>query len=623
MTSEGTSDDLDLAKWAPEIPTVQEIGKSMQNFGTSDYTVFAAMLVICGIVGIYFGFIKKSSGEDEYLVGGRNMKTFPVSLSLLASFISGISLLGTPTEIYVHGTSYLFIFCALVFVTIVTSVVYLPVFHELKLTSTYEYLEKRFDKRMRLLGSILFAISIITWLPIVIYVPALAFNQVTGVNIHIVTPFVCIVCIFYTCVGGLKAVVWTDFYQTFIMFGSMLLIIIKGTADVGGLSLVIRRNLESGRLEFPTTDWSPLTRHTIWALTIGGFVHWIQISAINQNMIQRYLSLPTLQSARRALWCFMVGVIMLMSLCGYAGMLIYAWYHECDPLTTKLARAKDQLLPLLVMNVLGDIPGLPGLFVAGVFSAALSSLSTGLNSMAAVVLEDFVKPFMKTPFTRRGADIFMKLTVVILGTICVALVFVVEQAGTHMLQLSISLGSITNGPSFGIFNMGILLPWINGKGALIGGIAGLSFMGWLGLSAQAAISSGKIMFDMKPVTTEGCTYSFPQVENLLLSVPPDSILDDVGEEPWALYRLSYLWYTMTGTIVTISVGLIVTLITSEDVEKLDPMLVAPFVRKYLKTSKRDVVSEELHQVKVPKSNEKLASCTIKEDDKLLSEETST
>ncbi|KYN03431.1 Sodium-coupled monocarboxylate transporter 1 [Cyphomyrmex costatus] len=194
----------------------------------------------------------------------------------------------------------------------------------------------------------------------------------------------------------------------------------------------------------------------------------------------------------RALWCFMIGVTTLIIICGYSGMVIYAWYHECDPLTTKLARAKDQLLPLLVMNVLGNFPGLPGLFVAGVFSAALSSLSTGLNSMAAVVLEDFVKPFMKTPFTPRGADIFMKLTVVILGIICVALVFVVEQAGTHLLQLSISLGAITNGPSFGIFNMGILLPWINGKGALIGGIAGLSFMGWLGLSAEAAITSGKI-----------------------------------------------------------------------------------------------------------------------------------
>lgn len=75
--------------WSQDMPTVQEVGEMMRSFGIWDYTVFAFMLVTCGFVGIYFGFVKKSSGEDEYLVGGRNMKTFPVSLSLIASFISG------------------------------------------------------------------------------------------------------------------------------------------------------------------------------------------------------------------------------------------------------------------------------------------------------------------------------------------------------------------------------------------------------------------------------------------------------------------------------------------------------------------------------------------------------
>ncbi|XP_076642731.1 sodium-coupled monocarboxylate transporter 1 [Halictus rubicundus] len=594
--------EVPIEVWSQDRPTVQEVGEMLRNFGPYDYSVFAFMLMICGAIGIYFGFIHKSSGEVEYLVGGRNMKTFPVSFSLIASFISGISLLGTPTEVYVHGTSYLFIALGVIVVGFVMSIIYLPVFHGLKLTSTYEYLEKRFDKKIRLLGSALFSIGVMTWLPIVIYVPALAFNQVTGANVHIVTPFVCMVCIFYTCVGGIRAVVWTDFIQTFIMFGSMLLIIIKGTSDVGGLPVVLRRNLESGRLELPSADWNPLTRHTIWSLVIGGFVHWLQISAINQNMIQRYLSLPTLKSARRALWIFIVGVVIIMGTCGYAGMLIYAWYHECDPLTTKLAGAKDQLLPLLVMNVLKEMPGLPGLFVAGVFSAALSSLSTGLNSMSAVVLEDFIKPFRKTPFTPKAADILMKLTVVILGIICVALVFVVEKTGSHVLQLTTSLGSITSGPSLGIFSMGVLLPWVNAKGALLGGLSGLSFMSWISLSAEAAIASGKLKFDEKPVSTEGCYYTFPQVENLMIFLPPDNILnegeDNMLPEPLALYRLSYLWYTVTGALVTMSVGLLVSLISSQNVEKLDPMLVAPVIRRFLKSSNKEVQPAEVGNIDI-------------------------
>lgn len=100
-----------------------------------------------------------------------------------------------------------------------------------------------------------------------------------------------------------------------------------------------------------------------------------------------------------ALWFFIVGVLLLLGLCCYSGLLIYATFFDCDPLTTKLAKAKDQLLPLLVMETLGDFPGFPGMFVAGVFSAALSSLSTGLNSMSAVMLEDFCKPFLNKPLT--------------------------------------------------------------------------------------------------------------------------------------------------------------------------------------------------------------------------------
>ncbi|KAH0550205.1 sodium-coupled monocarboxylate transporter 1-like [Cotesia glomerata] len=597
MGSEINPSGVLKTNWVPGQPTVDEVSSSMQIFGIVDYVIFTLMLVSCGGIGIYFGFIKKSTGEDEYLVGGRNMKTIPVSLSLIASFFSGISLLGIPTEIYVHGTSYLFIAFGVILVGFTMSSIYLPVFHELKLTSTYEYLERRFDRKVRILGSTLFSIGIMLWLPIVIYVPALAFNQVTGVNVHIVTPFVCIICIFYTCVGGLRAVVWTDFVQAFIMFGAMLLVVIKGTADVGGLGVVLQRNRDSDRLELPMTDLSPSTRHTIWALVIGGFVHWLQSAAINQNMLQRYMSLPNLYEAKKALWIFIVGAVALIGVCGYSGLLIYAWYHECDPLTTKLVNAKDQLLPLLVMDVLGQFPGFPGLFVAGVFSAALSSLSTGLNSMAAVIFEDFIKPFRKTPFSTRTADILMKLTVVILGVVCVGLVFVVEKAGTHVLELTITMSAVHSGPSLGIFSIGILLPWVNAKGALIGGLCGLGFMGWVTFSAQAAIASGNIISDEKSVTTEGCTYWFQQAENLLLAVPPDSVFettDDGSSETWAIYRVSYLWYTVTGALVTMSIGLIVSIISSESVNKLDPKLVAPFLRKYLKTDN----SIELHQVQI-------------------------
>lgn len=109
----------------------------------------------------------------------------------------------------------------------------------------------RFDVRVRLFGSIMYSIFVVLKLPIMIYVPALAFNQTTGIEIHLITPIVMAICIFYTCLGGIKAVVWTDVIQIVLMYGVMVLIAVKGTISVGGLSTVIERNFESGRFEAP------------------------------------------------------------------------------------------------------------------------------------------------------------------------------------------------------------------------------------------------------------------------------------------------------------------------------------------------------------------------------------
>jgi Na+/proline symporter len=124
---------------------------------------------------------------------------------------------------------------------------------------------------------------------------------------------------------------------------------------------------------------------------------------------------------------------------------MYATYKHCDPLSTKLATAKDQMLPLFVMETLGELPGLSGLFIAGVFSAALSSLSTCLNSLSAVVLEDFVKPFTDKPLTDRIKNWVMKSTVILIGVSSASMMYIVEKAGT-VLQLTMSLEAITNGP---------------------------------------------------------------------------------------------------------------------------------------------------------------------------------
>ncbi|XP_041975072.1 sodium-coupled monocarboxylate transporter 1-like isoform X2 [Aricia agestis] len=442
-----------------EMLHVSTVRSSFQTFSLIDYSVFVLMLIVCGGIGVYFGFVKKNRSTQDYLMGGRNMELVPVCFSLVASFISGISLLGIPTEMYVFGTSFVFMLIGALMMSIIIVNTFIPVFHELQLTSAYEYLELRYDKRLRIFGSVIFSVYLLAWLPIVIYVPALAFNQVTGVNIHVVSPIVCLVCIFYTCVGGLKAVVWTDVIQTMVMVGAMILVIVKGTINIGGFGEVIRRNWETGRIEAPPFNFDFTERHSIWSVTIGATFYWIGNIAVNQSMMQRFLSLADLKSSKRAVWGFLGGITIIVFICGFSGLLAYARYSGCDPLDSKLALAKDQILPLLVMDILSKWKGVPGVFVAGVFSAALSSLSTGLNSMAAVVLEDFWKPFFKS-LSHKQTQILVRAVVVILGCICVGLVFVVEMLGS-VLQLAMSLSSASMGPLAGVFLMGLFLPFID------------------------------------------------------------------------------------------------------------------------------------------------------------------
>lgn len=559
---------------------LEDIVEHMRRFSWPDYLVFVSMLFLCILIGIYFGFMqRKPSTESEYLMGGRTMLVFPIALSLIASFISGITLLGLPTEVYSFGIQYVYVSLGVISMGFVMGFIYLPVFHKLNITSTYEYLETRFDRRLRMFGSVMFTIMNIGYLPIVIYVPALAFNQVTGVNIHVITPIVCIVCVFYTCVGGLKAVVWTDVVQTFSMFGALLLVAVKGTIDLGGSDIVLRNAWDTGRLERPNFDINPTTRHTLWSQLIGGFVYWLQTNAVSQNMIQRYLSLPSVKAGRKALWIFVVGVCVLMALCSYNGLLIYATYRNCDPLTTKLAKAKDQLLPLFVMDILGELPGLPGLFIAGVFSAALSSLSTCLNSMSAVILEDFVKPFVKKPLSPRAVNWIMRSVVVGVGALCAALVFVVEKMGT-VLQLTMSLEAITNGPLLGTFTLGILVPWVEAKSALTGGIVGVLFMSWLSLKAQYAVATGAIVFPHKQMSVEGCSYEFDR--SLVNATVTSSVTVD---EIFPLFRISYMWYTFLGAVVTITVSVCCTFVFGRnDPKTVAPDLLAGFVRRYVHRS---------------------------------------
>jgi sodium-coupled monocarboxylate transporter 8/12 len=223
---------------------------SQVSFSWYDYSLFCVMLSLSAFIGIYFGcFGTKQSSANEYLMGDKKMKIFPISVSLIASHVSGVTLLAIPADIYRFGAGFWLMVPILVIMSAVIIYVYLPVFYKLQITSTYEYLERRFDSTNRVFASFLFTLGLFLYLPIIIYLPALALSAATGLNIHYITPVVCGVCIFYTTLGGLKAVVWTDTLQFTITTGALFVVTVIGIRSAGGVGAIWNKALEGDRLD--------------------------------------------------------------------------------------------------------------------------------------------------------------------------------------------------------------------------------------------------------------------------------------------------------------------------------------------------------------------------------------
>ncbi|XP_078050256.1 sodium-coupled monocarboxylate transporter 2 isoform X3 [Augochlora pura] len=521
-----------------------------KSFDLIDSAVFAGMLGISAIVGVYYAYKSRKNADAvrEYLVGGQNMSIFPISMSLIASYISGISILGLPAEMYVFGTQF---WCGVIsdsFVSLTMAFVYLPVFYGLGITSSYEYLKLRFNDAVRLMGCVIFLIKM----------------------------------------GGLKAVVWTDAIQTIVMFGGVIIVAVYGTHRVGGFDVVWQRNRDTDRIEFFNMDLDPTTRHTFWSVVVGNYLNWLASCSVNQAMVQRCLAMPNLKMANATITIMAIGIIIIVSLCCYTGLVVFAAFHDCDPVKTKQIGKSDQLLPFYVMELSTSIPGLPGLFVACVFSAALSTMSTGLNSMSGVIFEDMIKPWLRGPISDTAASRTMKATVIVIGIVCMALVFLVEKLG-GLIQAGKSLSSITAGPLLGMFTLGMFFPSANSAGAMVGGLVGLALVAWISLGTQAAVSTGEIVFPAKPVSIEGCPESIKnRVGNLT------TIADIVSrEQPFLLYRMSYLWYTWVGFLIAISIGLLVSWITgSNRCKPGDEKLYTPAVRRFLR-SKVDASTQRI------------------------------
>lgn len=317
-------------------------------------------------------------------------------------------------------------------------------------------------------------------------------------------------------------------------------------------------------------DPDPLKRHTFWTIVVGGSVMWVSIYAINQSQVQRYISCKTLGHAKMSLYVNMVGLWATVSLAVFSGLTMFSIYKNCDPYSNSDIGTHDQLLPYLVMDILADYPGIPGLFVAAAYSGTLSTVSSSINALVAVTLEDFILPVCKNLTERQVSWINMGLSV-FFGALCIGMAGVASVMG-GVLQAALSVFGMISGPLLGLYLLGMLFRTSNSIGGLGGMIIGLVLTLWVGIGGQIYPPTAEKTNPL-PVSTAGCTINFtttaPWTTPVTLTAQPD--VRPPLADTW--YSLSYLYFSLLGTLITIVSGLLLSVITGGcKQEKINPDL---------------------------------------------------
>ncbi|KAM6407149.1 LOW QUALITY PROTEIN: sodium-dependent multivitamin transporter [Pluvialis apricaria] len=549
------------------------------EFTVIDYSIFALLLVLSSAIGLFYALSgDRQRTVQEFLLANRNMGFLPVALSLLATFQSAVAILGVPAEIYRFGTEYWFLGCSYFLGLLIPAHIFIPVFYRLRITSTYEYLELRFNKTVRVFGTVTFIFQMVIYMGVVLYAPALALNAVTGFDLWSAVLTMGLVCTLYTTLGGLKAVIWTDVFQTLVMFAGQLAVIVVGARRVGGMARVWHLAEQEGKISGIDLNPDPFERHTFWTLAVGGVFMMLSLYGVNQAQVQRYLSARSEREAKLSCYAVFPCQQIVLCLSCLTGLVMFVYDREHPLAPAQRPGSSDQLVLYFVMDVLQDLPGLPGLFVACLFSGSLSTISSAFNSLATVTMEDLVRPHCPG-LSESRATLLSKLLALGYGLLCLGMAYVSSMLGP-VLQAAISIFGMVGGPLLGLFCLGMFFPCANPTGAVVGLLAGLAMAFWVGIGSLLR-SMGAAGGVPPPNST-----ALPAMGNLTATLATTALAPTtVPHSPTGLekfYSLSYMWYSAHNSTTVILVGLLVSLITGPTpAAAVDPRTIYPVLPRLL------------------------------------------
>lgn len=435
-----------------------------------DWIVIVSYLL--AMIALSAWLSRGQADEADYYVGGRTLPWWALSLSTMATQSSANSFLGIPAFVALApggGLTWLQYELALPFAMVLLMMFVVPVFRGLHLISVYEYLERRFDRGTRLLLSGVFLLSRGLATGVAVYAAALVLQVCTDVPLWAAIVLMGGITVIYDTLGGMKAVVWSDVIQMFVLFAGIFVCGWVALGLVGGWEQAVAAHpperLAGIELGHGVGDGA---RAPFWGFLLGGLVLYLSYYGVDQSQVQRQLAAPSVRDAKRTLVFNGVARFPLTLLYALLGLLVGAVYHASAELRAAVpAQRLDYLMPRFIELYLPA--GARGLLVAAILAAAMSSLDSALNSLSASTLRDFVSPWIG----ERRRLLASRLVTAGWGAAITAFAFVVGDISTTVVEGINRLGALFYGPLLAAFAAGILDRRARGPGVIAGVAAGV------------------------------------------------------------------------------------------------------------------------------------------------------
>ncbi len=442
-----------------------KIVRTVRSLSWVDYLVIACYFAFISLIGVLASRHQKSSAD--FSLAGRNVPWWVAGISMFATGASAISFMAIPALAFSTNLVFLFpTFVALITYFVQARLIF-PLLRRMEITSTYEYLERRFNRTLRLIASAqCIVFQTFGRAAVVLVLPSLAISATTGISVYLSLVVMWLVTTVYTAAGGFHAVVWTDVFQGILKFTAPLAMIAVCLYSLpGGPREFMQIGMSHHKFDFALMTWNP-TVPAVWILFVNSFLAFTIVQAGDQPVIQRVFSSPQKEVRRVAAMSAACGML-IATVVNVLGVAIFAYFHSNPARLDPLAQ-NDKIVPLFVIQALPH--GFIGMVIAAIFASAMTTVASSMNSSATVFTEDFYMRFRPNA-TDRTRVIVLRVTSTIVGIVALGIALLLATLNLKSLMVTWSIiSALLGGGIVGVYSLGMFTKRANGFGAVCGAI---------------------------------------------------------------------------------------------------------------------------------------------------------